>query len=114
MGIFDNIFFIALPLWIIFPFLAGGKPTPKSFQYILPKKITLDEDSLECEGESFGETRSVSDIKEIIDCGEWYQFVFYFPHKSNRFYCQKDLLVQGTIEEFEALFEGKIVQKYKK
>ena len=42
---------------------------------------------------------------------KYYKIFFIFPYKSQRFVCQKDLLVQGTIEEFEAVFEGKIVRK---
>jgi hypothetical protein len=28
-----------------------------------------------------------------------------------KFICQKDLLTEGTLEEFESLFEGKIIKK---
>ena len=51
--------------------------------------------------------RLASEATCVKDYGEFYQ-VFYgimrFP------VCQKDLLVSGTLEEFEALFEGKIVR----
>lgn len=29
-----------------------------------------------------------------------------------KLYCQKDLITQGTLEEFESLFEGKLVKMY--
>lgn len=51
-------------------------------------------------------------IKEIIDWGGWYEFKFYGRYGSWFFICQKDLIVEGTIEEFEKLFEDKIVRKY--
>lgn len=41
----------------------------------------------------------------------WYFIYFCFPHKSNIFLFQKDLIVQGTIEEFENIMYGKIVPK---
>ena len=61
--------------------------------------------SIDCKGnETF---RLASEATCVKDYGEFYQ-VFYgimrFP------ICQKDLLVSGTLEEFEALFEGKIVR----
>ena len=111
LGIVHYVYLIALPLWVIFPFLMGIKPKAKSFQYILPKRIKISEETLDSEGESFHETKSISDIKEVINYGQFYQFIFKFPNKSNRFYCQKDLIVEGTLEEFEKLFEGKIVRK---
>ena len=49
--------------------------------------------------------------KKVVDMGDWYKIYFYFPHKSNIFLCQKDLIVQGTIEEFENIMYGKIVPK---
>ena len=52
-------------------------------------------------------------IKEIIDWGGWYEFKFYGRCGSWFFICQKNLIVEGTIEEFEELFKDKIVRKYK-
>ena len=36
----------------------------------------------------------------------------YFPSQWSNCICQKDLIIEGTIEEFEKLFEDKIVRKY--
>ena len=58
--------------------------------------------------------KEVIDVKKVIDKGNFYIILFYFPHKDVNFICQKDLIVEGTIEEFEELFEGKIVRKIKK
>ena len=57
------------------------------------------------------DVRNINDIKKIVDYGDWYKIYFYFPHKSNAFICQKDLIMQGTIEEFEEMFAGYIVKK---
>ena len=70
------------------------------------------------EKEIFGEyrkgagSRSIDDVKKVIDMGEFYDIIFYFPNQWANCICQKDLLVEGTIEEFEKLFEGLIVRKY--
>ena len=53
----------------------------------------------------------IKDAQALHDYGEFYQVVFS-GGISAWFICQKDLLTQGTLEDFEALFEGKIVRKY--
>ena len=45
---------------------------------------------------------------------KFYEFKFYGLAGSMFFICQKDLIVEGSIEEFEKLFEDKIVRKYEK
>ena len=55
--------------------------------------------------------KPISKVKKVVDCGDWYFIVFKFLEFSNALACQKDLITKGTIEEFEALFEGKIVRK---
>ena len=54
--------------------------------------------------------RATEDVKKVLDYGEFYEFRFYFPWCFGVI-CQKDLLVEGTIEEFEQFFDGKIVRK---
>lgn len=56
-------------------------------------------------------TKPISKVKKVIDAGEWYYLIFKFGDISNSWVCQKDLITQGTIEEFEKLFENKIVRK---
>lgn len=57
--------------------------------------------------------RNISDIKTIIDFGQGFYFKFKFPHKCIYCFCQKDLIVSGSIEEFENIFKNKIVRKIK-
>lgn len=77
---------------------------------VMPKKIYIEEDIISCDIGSQSESIFLEDIKEIYDYGEFYSFMFtngqYTPH----FVCQKDLLSKGTIEEFESLFEDKIIK----
>ena len=63
------------------------------------------------EGENIYQKKSINTVKKVIDFGDWYHIVFKFPAKSIYCVCQKNLLEEGTIEEFEAVFEGKIVRK---
>ena len=100
----EPIFALFVPVCILAIFMGGAKPKEKSYGLILPHTIEIDDDLLVAHGERFCETREYSQIKKIIDMGEWYDIYFYFPHKSSRFICEKQLIVEGSIEEFENQF----------
>ncbi|MGN1094738.1 MAG: hypothetical protein ACI4SC_07135 [Candidatus Neoclostridium sp.] len=107
----DLFYLIFLPVLIFIVVLAGLTPKEKSYGLIMTKKVELCDDYLSSEGEKFEEVRVLDDVKCVVDYGDWYKIYFYFPHKSLRFICQKDLLVKGTIEEFEEMFAGRIKRK---
>ena len=48
-------------------------------------------------------------IKKVMDEGDCYYIIY--ADINNCIVCQKNLIKEGTIEEFETLFEGKIVRK---
>lgn len=51
-------------------------------------------------------------VKSVTDYGAFYDIkADMWPI---HFYCQKDLLTQGTLEDFEKLFADKLVRKTKK
>jgi hypothetical protein len=56
---------------------------------------------------------SVAEVKKVIDHGDWFVLICPSPtgvgHRE--IICQKDLLLQGTVEDFKKLFEGKIIRK---
>ena len=79
--------------------------------FTIPFDVCIQQTTLTTEGKEFYQTRDMVDVKKVYDYGEYYFITFYFPAKSQQFICQKDLLVSGTIEEFEDLFAGKIVRK---
>ena len=54
-------------------------------------------------------TREFQDIKSVVDKGTFYIINFYFPHA--QMLCEKDLIVQGTLEEFEELFEDYLIKQ---
>lgn len=88
-------------------------PQNKVFMENLPKRITIENGKLIKEGNSEKSyvVREIQHVKKITDEGDWYQRIFYFPHKVGDCICQKDLITQGSIEEFENIFEGLIVKK---
>ena len=48
-------------------------------------------------------------IKGVRDFGEYYVLIFRGSGNFSQIICQKALLTNGTIEQFEELFDGKIV-----
>ena len=79
---------------------------------LFPTTISIDDEGeMTCENEEFHEYRHISQVKKVFDMGEWYAIYFYWPHRTIRYVCQKDLLCQGTLEEFEKLFQEKLVVK---
>ncbi|MDE6677106.1 MAG: hypothetical protein K2K12_05290 [Clostridia bacterium] len=55
---------------------------------------------------------SINEVKRVLDYGECYYLIYTSINQA--IICQKDLLKQGSLEEFEALFQGKIKRKCKK
>lgn len=55
--------------------------------------------------------KSVLSVKRVIDVGEWYYVIFKFGDIGNSWICQKDLLTKGTLEQFENIFNDRIVRK---
>lgn len=85
-------------------------PPQNKYGIIFPNEVIIDDDGIEAKSEVSDYYRYIKDIKNIIDYGEYYLFNFYFPNKCRFFICQKDLIIQGTIEEFEKIFADKIVR----
>ncbi|MBQ5725744.1 MAG: hypothetical protein IIV80_06295 [Clostridia bacterium] len=90
-------------------FAPFGKSTEK---LIIPLRIVISDDrTIASHGEKFHLICSIDDVTMVVDMGEWYHISFGKKLGLGRFVCQKDLLVQGTIEDFEKLFEGKLIRK---
>ena len=90
-------------------FPAPKKDWPKQF----PTKVIIGEEELESVGDDWEDYRNMENVKCVLDYGNWYFITFNYPHKSRTFICQKDLIKEGTIEEFESLFSGRIIKKQK-
>lgn len=57
------------------------------------------------------QTLDISKVKAVHDYGEFYEIIPKNIFVFSAFICQKDLLTNGTLEEFETLFDGRIMQK---
>ena len=58
-----------------------------------------------------GAKKSLQRVKKVLDDGDIY-FIFKSGSAfSNAFVCPKNLLIVGSIAEFETLFQGKIIRK---
>lgn len=96
------IFFICIPLFPI---------SKKTMGLIVPDKILIINDLIISEGTNFKSVRKLIDIKKIKDYGDYYQIYFKWPKKTYKFLCQKNLLIEGSIEDFEKMFFNKIIKK---
>ena len=105
-----SIFFIPLFMLISFSLIKPSNKTQKTF---LPIRVYIDleEEIVVRVTENNKVDLSLSSVKRIEDYGDWYYFVFNYDSRDPYFICQKELLSLGTIEEFERLFEGKIIIK---
>ena len=119
VSILAAIFWKPIALAFSIPFIlcliVCALPASKGDQKIfMPKRIYIDleEETIVHECEKMERFHMLSAVESVEDYGEWYYFVFEFEDRDMYFVCQKDLLTQGPIEEFEALFEEKIVRMY--
>ena len=53
-------------------------------------------------------TKPINKIKKVVDYGAYYYLFVFRWEASHGIICQKDLLVEGSLEEFEKIFAGKI------
>ena len=99
-------FLVLIPL----PFLAAIPPREKYYPIIFPSKITIDTQtgSMTTQSSQFYAESSITEVVKVLDKGEWYHI--YVEHKEGRFICQKDLLTNGSLAEFEEIFRDKIIK----
>lgn len=75
----------------------------------IPKHITIKDDKILCITDEIGaDSRKLEQIKEVKDYSEYYVVICKGLNIPPHFICQKDLLTQGSIDEFESLFADKI------
>ena len=79
----------------------------------MPKRVYVDteEESIVHECEKMERFHMLYSVERVLDYGEWYYFIFNYANRDLYFVCQKSLLTNGTLEEFEELFEGKIERR---
>lgn len=101
------IFFFLIAFILFTPFLPITK---KSFLQHMPKLIifNLNEDSVFYKSIKNEDSYRISDIEIIYDYGNFYHIKFKRVPDSY-YLLQKDLITQGTIEEFQECFKDKIL-----
>lgn len=52
---------------------------------------------------------NINDVLDVVDMGNWYHIRIKNTEHTGCFICQKDLIVEGTLKDFENMFENKIV-----
>lgn len=98
-------------------FLSAKTPKKVVLRFRLSPHIVITEKDLSLElwsnGEKVWRTRKLSKVKKVLDCGEVYYIIFKFGDITNSWICQKNNIISGTIEEFESLFQSKIIKELK-
>ena len=98
---------IALFVSAVILFIPKGK---NEFSSTLPKKVYADSRRIVCISEQRSETKLISDVRKVVDHGEYYEVFFTFGKGSNCFICQKNLLTKGSLTKFESLLNNKIIK----
>lgn len=98
-------------LFAVVPLLVRIPKSKKEKLAMTPKKIYVEEEHIICVTEQYVESRLINDVKKVINNPEFYELVFPFGKVSDKFICQKCLLTKGSLEDFESLFQGKIIKK---
>ena len=93
--------------------LFSALPTKSVVSVILPQRIVVDLEERTIinqlkNREVFG---MIDSVKLVEDYGEFYNIKFFFGDRVPYCICQKSLLTSGTLEDFEALFDGKMIKK---
>ena len=83
------------------------KKLPFRWEY----NITIDSENIVVESPIWPKPlqKPMKKIKKVLDAGDYYYIIY--GDISNCIVCQKNLIQEGTIEEFEALFQEKMVRQ---
>ncbi len=111
------LFILAWSAGIIGAYVAGIFDAKKN----ISRRIEITEDYAYCEyyekwilnGAPVKLNRETEQVTDVQDFGEYYIIYFSEIFRTKCFICQKEALIQGSIEEFEKLFEDKLVRQVK-
>ena len=78
---------------------------------LTPKKIQITDETIICTADKFTDSRFISAVNKVYDYGDFYFISFVFGNISEKYVCQKNLLSKGTLDQFEKIFEPKLVKK---
>lgn len=104
------IFFIVVPVLAVAAVVLPYLVIKVSKDRLVPKCITINDGVISLIINSGStDSRKIEQVKAVKDYGEYYTLTFKGFFTVSSFYiCQKDLLTQGSIEEFETLFADKL------
>ncbi len=107
--------FILAGIALVLPIGTKFMP-PRKHAFYFNYYITIDNEEIVCVDNVFKKTRrkKLKQIRKVIDAGECYYVIYKWGEIGNCIICQKDLIREGTLEEFEELFKGKIVKEKEK
>jgi len=105
---FRTLILIMMPVVII-----GITVIPNKHIALLPERLLIDteERTIVSQTKGMNETfKMLDDTTKVEDHGDYYAFYFGNRVSGLGFIAQKDLITQGTIEEFEEIFEEVLVR----
>ena len=108
IGVLD-IFWI-YPLGIAVLFLIVKIAFKKGNKDVLIKRVYVEGSHIFSVSSNGTYKFKIKSIKKVTDYGEFYFIEFSKFLAVEDIVCQKNLLTKGTLEEFEALFEDKLVR----
>lgn len=105
---------IIASMYFIIPIACGVLfSVKKTRKKMITKRIVIRDDLITAETDTQALTKKLSDVKQVKEYLDFYAISFHFGNLSNTFICQKDLLINGTLDEFDELFVEKLVLKIK-
>lgn len=117
IGVLRDVWIYSLVLiafFVVFTIVAFI-PSKRFLSYKIPSRLIVENDTisyLAIGAKNSLVSRPVSKVRKVIDMGDWYYIIFKFGDITNSWVCQKNLIIKGTIEDFEKLFDEKIIRKY--
>lgn len=109
IGNVEVFFCLFCSLYLIIPLVVRIPKSAREKKQLTPQRVRLEGEYIVSFSEKFTEKKLISDVSFVRDFGDFYELVFPLRKLSNRFICQKELLKSGTLQEFEQIFEGKIL-----
>lgn len=95
-------------MYILIPLAALIPQSKKDKLRVMPHHIYTEDGYIVTIVGGREEYRLIRAAKVVLDYGEFYEVRFPMGKMNEKFICQKNLLVRGSLKEFESLFKGKI------
>ena len=107
---------ISISPWVLIlmallpPFVIFAGIQPKDSSSTFANYISIDDRDMYAKCDAFEIYKGTDQVKKVVDTGNSY-LIYISNFVVSSFVCQKDLITEGTLEEFEKIFEGKIVNE---